>query len=191
MRQTGEVITLGTRRALCVRVSIAWPAQQRRLRVLALTGVLACAHSPPIELQPEQSQLGCFKMHLDLSAAQARMLYISRAPTFVEFRPERSAWLLRRGLVVRSSPYPGTEDGPSAVWHPIEHGGIALDWGTGFAGFTASFARSGSRYVGRAETYVDVEGVPVESFSASLERATCDQEAAQPAVMVVGASPRR
>lgn len=164
---------------------------QRRLRALALTGVLACAHSPPIDLQPEQSQLRCFKMHLDLSATQARMVYINRAPTFVKFRPEPSAFLFRRGLVVRSAPYPGTEDGPSGVWHPVEHGGIAFDWGTGFAGFRVVFARSGSRYAGRAETYVDVEGVPAESFAASLEPVACDQDAAQPRVAADRAAPGR
>src|SRR5262245_10455769 len=163
------------RRAPRVRVSIGWPEKHRRLSAAVVTTALACAHAPPKDQPPDQSQLGCFKMNLDLSAAQARMLYLNRAPTFVEFRPERSTSLLRRGLVVRSSPHPGTEFGPSGVWHPIEHGGIAFDWGTGFAGFTVLFARSGPGYVGRAETYADVAGVAVESFAASLEPATCEK----------------
>ncbi len=109
------------------------------------------------------------------------MVYFRRVPTLVEFRAEDSTFPLRRGLVVRTSPYPGTESGPSGVWHPLERGGIAFDWGTGFAGFTVEFAKSGPRYVGRAETYADIEGVPVRSFAASLAPATCEQEAAQPA----------
>jgi len=105
------------------------------------------------------------------------MVYFDRAPTFVEFRPERSTSDFRHGLVVRSLPHPGTERGPSGVWHPVEHGGIAFDWGTGFAGFTAIFAKCGLGYVGTADTYADIEGVPVKSFAASIEPVTCDQDA--------------
>lgn len=130
----------------------------------------------------DQSQLRCFRLHLDLSATQARMVYVDRAPTIVEFRSERSAFPFRRGLVVRSLPYTGTAFGPGAVWHPIEQRGIAFDWGTGFAGFTVAFARSGSGYLGTARTYVDIEGVPVESFAASLEPVVCDHDAAEPRV---------
>ena len=105
------------------------------------------------------------------------MVFFRQAPTLIELRPENSTLPLRQGLAVRSSPYPGTEFGPSGVWHPLEHGGIAFDWGTGFAGFTVKFARSGRRYVGKIETYADVEGVPVESASASLEPSICGQDA--------------
>jgi hypothetical protein len=113
-------------------------------------------------------------MRLDLSGDQKRLIYFDRAPTLVELRPERSPFSLRRGLAVRSSPHPGAEPGPSGVWHPLEKGGIVFDWGTGFAGFTVVFARSGSGYVGKAETYADVEGVRVESSAASLDAVICN-----------------
>jgi hypothetical protein len=143
------------------------------LALFVAPNVLACAHAPPVKLQPDNRQLGCFELHLDLSATQKRMLYVDRAPTFVELRPEHSAFPLRHGLVVRSLPYAAAESGPSGVWHPIENGGIAFDWGTGFAGFAVAFGRSGPKYVGRAETYADVASVPVESFAASLEPVPC------------------
>ena len=163
---------------------------RRRLCAFVLVaGVLACAHSAPIDLPPDQNQLKCFGLHLALSAVQARMAYIDRAPTFVELRPERSTSPLRRGLVVRSSPRSETQFGPSAVWHPIEHEGIALDWGTGFAGFTVALARSGPGYAGIARTYADIEGVPVESFAASLEPVACAQDAAEPRVAADRAAP--